>query len=272
MWTPLEILKGARTFTTFSDIYNYGTIIYEVLTGENPFDGYENDDVVESGISSPYSREEINQRFGIQVPVQIFHILSACWNQIPWKRGSFSIITQTLKSMLPSTENHINFTFSKIVLNPIPQNEITKFSDSNNFKQELKFEDHGFSCSVNGWKGTFFMKEIEILDTEDYKDRLFIFMKELQYLQHPNVVSILGYYQGLSCIILITEYFCDGSLDCIISRRGDDPFSTLELLSFASQILKGLHYLHQKKIPHRNLKVSNFCFKENFDSNIFFFL
>ncbi|KAM7250699.1 hypothetical protein ACFE04_022582 [Oxalis oulophora] len=94
--------------------------------------------------------------------------------------------------------------------------------------------------------------------------------REIEILRRtdsPYVVQCHGVYEKPSGdIAILLEYMDAGSLDTILKTSGTFSESTLSLV--ASQILKGLSYLHAHKIIHRDIKPSNLLVNEKMEIKI----
>ncbi|CAG8531530.1 8008_t:CDS:2 [Paraglomus occultum] len=77
------------------------------------------------------------------------------------------------------------------------------------------------------------------------------FLKELR---HENLVQYLGFQYDQNCLCIISEYV-PGPLSEIIKDYG--PLEESLARSFVKQILRGLDYLHQRDIIHRDIKAAN---------------
>jgi serine/threonine protein kinase len=94
--------------------------------------------------------------------------------------------------------------------------------------------------------------------------------REIEILRRtdsPYVVQCHGVYEKPSGdISILLEYMDAGSLDTILKNSGVFTESTLSHV--ASQILKGLSYLHAHKIIHRDIKPSNLLVNEKMEIKI----
>lgn len=77
----------------------------------------------------------------------------------------------------------------------------------------------------------------------------------LKDLDHPNIVSYLGFEETSKYLHLFLEYVPGGSIASVLRKYGAIEESTVKF--FVHQILSGLAYLHGNRILHRDLKGDN---------------
>lgn len=87
-------------------------------------------------------------------------------------------------------------------------------------------------------------------------------IKILQLLKHENVVSLLeicrtkeGANENRATFYLVFE-FCDHDLAGLLNNV-HVKFSLPEIKEIMNQLLKGLYFIHNNKILHRDLKTAN---------------
>lgn len=80
-------------------------------------------------------------------------------------------------------------------------------------------------------------------------------IETLKDLDHPNIVSYLGYEETRQTLSIFLEYVPGGSVGSCLRKHGKLEEATIK--SFLNQILEGLSYLHGRNILHRDLKADN---------------
>ncbi|XP_026399565.1 probable leucine-rich repeat receptor-like protein kinase At1g68400 [Papaver somniferum] len=96
------------------------------------------------------------------------------------------------------------------------------------------------------------------------------FLKEIGGLRHKNVSSLRGYYSSKGELLLVYDYFSNGSLYSLLHGNrgpGRTPLDWGTRLKFASGVAEGLAFLHvanDRKLSHGNLTSANVVIdKEN---------
>lgn len=101
---------------------------------------------------------------------------------------------------------------------------------------------------------------VKILRPEHLNDALEVeFAQEvaiLREVEHPHVVRFIGVCTRPSDLCIVTEYMSGGSLYDYL-HKNHKVLKLPELLKFAIDVCKGMEYLHQKDIIHRDLKTAN---------------
>ncbi|MBA0581117.1 hypothetical protein Gorai_023304 [Gossypium raimondii] len=135
--------------------------------------------------------------------------------------------------------------------------------------RNLKFENKVASGSYGDlYKGTYCSQEVAIkvlkperLNTDlqkEFAQEVFIMRK----VRHKNVVQFLGACTQPPNLCIITEFMSGGSVyDYLHKQKG--VFRLPSLLKVAIDVSKGMNYLHQNNIIHRDLKAANLLMDEN---------
>ncbi|CAK7329436.1 unnamed protein product [Dovyalis caffra] len=135
--------------------------------------------------------------------------------------------------------------------------------------KHLKFENKIASGSYGDlFKGTYCSQEvaIKILKPErvnsdlqkEFAQEVYIMRK----VRHKNVVQFIGACTKPPDLCIVTEFMSGGSVyDYLHKHRG--VFKLPTLLKVAIDVAKGMNYLHQNNIIHRDLKAANLLMDEN---------
>ncbi|KAK4481346.1 hypothetical protein RD792_012231 [Penstemon davidsonii] len=101
---------------------------------------------------------------------------------------------------------------------------------------------------------------IKVLRSEHLNDSLEVeFAQEvaiLRQVQHGNVVRFIGTCTKLPHLCIVTEYMAGGSLYDYL-HKNHLVLKFPQLLKFAVDVCKGMEYLHQNNVIHRDLKTAN---------------
>ncbi|KAB2602637.1 serine/threonine-protein kinase [Pyrus ussuriensis x Pyrus communis] len=135
--------------------------------------------------------------------------------------------------------------------------------------RQLKFGNKVASGSCGDlYKGTYCTQEvaIKVLQPEcvnpdmlkDFAQEVYIMRK----VRHKNVVQFIGACTKHPSLCIVTEYMSGGSVyDYLHKQKG--VFKLPSLLKVAIDVSKGMTYLHQNNIIHRDLKAANLLMDEN---------
>ncbi|PYH93924.1 kinase-like protein [Aspergillus ellipticus CBS 707.79] len=80
-------------------------------------------------------------------------------------------------------------------------------------------------------------------------------MKIMKDLKHPNIVQYVDHHEHDRWIYIIMEYVPGGELSTYLHSHGKIREDMVRPM--ARQILHALHYLHKRKITHRDIKPDN---------------
>lgn len=75
-------------------------------------------------------------------------------------------------------------------------------------------------------------------------------------LNHVNIVQLLDVIHTNTKLTLVFEYL-NTDLKKLIDKNSNKPLDSTSVKSFLYQLLRGIHYIHKKKILHRDLKPQN---------------
>lgn len=103
------------------------------------------------------------------------------------------------------------------------------------------------------------LKELQD-DASQYQE----FLQEVSIMRkvrHKNVVQFIGACTRKPNLCIVFEYMSCGSVYDWIRREG--PLKLTQVLKVCVEVSRGMDYLHQRKIIHRDLKAANLLLDEN---------
>ncbi|CAM0905822.1 unnamed protein product [Alopecurus aequalis] len=111
---------------------------------------------------------------------------------------------------------------------------------------------HGSYCSQDVAIKVLKPERVSVDMLREFAQEVYIMKK----VRHKNVVQFIGACTRPPLMCIITEFMRGGSIfDYIYNHRG--TFQLLDVLRIASDVSKGMNYLHQINIIHRDLKTAN---------------
>uniref|UniRef100_A0A4W5Q722 non-specific serine/threonine protein kinase n=1 Tax=Hucho hucho TaxID=62062 RepID=A0A4W5Q722_9TELE len=87
----------------------------------------------------------------------------------------------------------------------------------------------------------------------------------LSQLHHPAIITFYSSFLHRDSFCIITEYCEDRDLDCRLEevREAGQSLPETQVTDWLIQMLLGLHYMHNRRILHRDLKAKNIFLKRN---------
>eukprot|EP00927_Polykrikos_kofoidii_P022464 TRINITY_DN20951_c0_g1_i1.p1 TRINITY_DN20951_c0_g1~~TRINITY_DN20951_c0_g1_i1.p1 ORF type:complete len:455 (-),score=73.14 TRINITY_DN20951_c0_g1_i1:517-1881(-) len=85
--------------------------------------------------------------------------------------------------------------------------------------------------------------------------RVFQEIQALRNLRHPNIIRILDVADHPNSICFIMEFAAGGELRGYVEKH--TALCEEEARTFFKQIVRAVHYIHSKKVIHRDLKLEN---------------
>ncbi|KAK8585214.1 hypothetical protein V6N13_139149 [Hibiscus sabdariffa] len=133
----------------------------------------------------------------------------------------------------------------------------------------LKYESKLASSSYGDlYKGTLCGQDvaIKVLRIENLNENLRKeFTQEvniMRKIRHKNVVQFIGACMSPPSLCIVTEFMSGGSVYDLLHKQ-KYGFKLPFLLKVAVDVSKGMSYLHQNSIMHRDLKAANLLMDEN---------
>ncbi|KAK3927245.1 Mitogen-activated protein kinase kinase kinase 12 [Frankliniella fusca] len=115
----------------------------------------------------------------------------------------------------------------------------------------------------SGAQGAVFRGKLknEIIAVKKVREQKETDIRHLRKLNHHNIVQFKGVCTQAPCYCIIMEYCPYGPLYDLLKKGEKIP--PTRLVSWSKQIASGMHYLHQHKIIHRDLKSPNVLIGEH---------
>ena len=115
------------------------------------------------------------------------------------------------------------------------------------------------SADAHGNRDEVAVKMIPVGTDEDLR-LVYAEVETLRALAHPNIVRYLGTYRSMDAVWLAMEFCAGGSVDSL--GKALDPTGVAALPEpviayVCREVLKGLAYLHKRRIIHRDVKAGN---------------
>ncbi|XP_049902299.1 serine/threonine-protein kinase Nek11 isoform X1 [Epinephelus moara] len=87
----------------------------------------------------------------------------------------------------------------------------------------------------------------------------------LSQLHHPAILTFYHSFLERDAFCIVTEYCQDRDLDCKLEevRCAGRSLPEIQVVDWLVQLLLGLHYMHDRRILHRDLKAKNVFLKRN---------
>ncbi|XP_062224286.1 serine/threonine-protein kinase STY46-like [Phragmites australis] len=92
----------------------------------------------------------------------------------------------------------------------------------------------------------------------DFAQEVYIMRK----VRHRNVVQFIGACTRQPNLYIVTDFMSGGSVYDYLHKK-NNAFKLPEIMRVATDISKGMNYLHQNNIIHRDLKTANLLMDEN---------
>ncbi|KAJ7986877.1 hypothetical protein DPEC_G00332960 [Dallia pectoralis] len=270
-WVPPECLEEPRHLTLATDMWAFGTTLWEICSGgDKPL----------GTLDSSKKRLFYEDRHQLPAPkwTELANLINSCMDYEASNRPSFRAVIRDLNSLF--TPDYELLVESDMVPN---RTRGLGFPGAFENQDPNQFEERHLIFLKQLGKGNFGSVEMCRYDPQQDNTGQVVAVKKLQHsteehlrdfereieilksLQHDNIVKYKGvcYSAGRRNLRLVMEYLPYGSLrDYLIKNK--DSFDYKKLLHYASQICKGMDYLGNKRYIHRDLATRNILVESEF--------
>ncbi|XP_054152911.1 mitogen-activated protein kinase kinase kinase 9-like [Oppia nitens] len=95
-WMSPEVIKSS-TFSKASDVWSYGIVVWEILTGETPYKGID-----ALAVAYGVAMNKLTLPIPSSCPPEFKELLESCWDQTPHNRPGFEAILNSLTEIANS--------------------------------------------------------------------------------------------------------------------------------------------------------------------------
>ncbi|KAK9946868.1 hypothetical protein M0R45_012311 [Rubus argutus] len=196
-----------------------------------------------------------------------------------WEYEETEQLRQALAKEIPWSEKNPCLDYN--VISPVPEQDtgmkvISSHGSTSNEEKDiweidasLLIYEKKIASGSNGdlYQGTFCGQDvaIKVLSTERLNETMREFTQEvciMRKVRHKNVVQFIGACTRPPNLFIVTEFLSGGSMyDYLHKQRG--AFSLQSLVRVAIDVSRGMKYLHQNNIIHRDLKAANLLMDGN---------
>uniref|UniRef100_A0A4W3JVI8 Tyrosine-protein kinase n=1 Tax=Callorhinchus milii TaxID=7868 RepID=A0A4W3JVI8_CALMI len=239
-WVPPECIEDSKNISLATDKWSFGTTLWEICSGgDKPL----------SALDTTRKLQFYEDRHQLPAPkwTELANLINNCMDYEPDFRPSFRAIIRDLNSLFtPGTHDPAQFEERHLIF--LQQLGKGNFGSVELCRYDPLQDNTGDVVAV---------KKLQQSTAEHIRD----FEREteiLKSLQHDNIVKYKGvcYSAGRRNLKLIMEYLPHGSLRDYL-QKNKDRIDRRKLLSYASQICKGMEYLGTKRYIHRDLATRN---------------
>ncbi|XP_071718443.1 uncharacterized protein [Rutidosis leptorrhynchoides] len=289
------VYKETRFLTKESDIYSFGVVLFEMLCGRLtcPNDLEESNEFLDSLVKR-HSRvgrleeivfEDIKGQIALDSLATFQMIANQCLHEERKKRPTADEVALQLKKALElqetintgvlhdiklATENFdVKYILGEGGFGKVYKAELGLFGQNLFLGIEAKNPDE--MCMK---RNTVAIKRIN--EKEKGEKGFFLEIEILRRCKHPNIVSLLGYCNEDSEMILVYEFVPNGSLDDYLENIENKTYlNWVQRIKICLDIAHGLNYLHtstnikdKERIIHRDIKSGNILLDKNWKAKI----
>lgn len=270
-WKAPELLQLNPVATKASDIYAFAIVLWEIVSCKPPYGDAEDSAILE--LVKEGHRESIPEN----CPEALGELIQKAWTKEPEKRPDIQSLLLRLENLIPKPPAALAAPELKkeVILIKLPVPVILKPEavavpiipwTSLNVGEVLGQGSFGkvFKGRWNGQDVAIKAVEFDSSQDQEYDQETAL----MAQCQDRRIVQLLGICKEPNHYSLVLEYMERGSLYSLLKNRATDlPWNPLRW-QMAKDIVKGVAYLHEKNIVHRDLKSPNVLLDGQFHAKI----
>lgn len=140
-----EVLQN-RPYDFKADVYSFGIIMYEVVTGLDPYPEFTKKIIFEYDLRKSIVEENYRPKFIDPIKNSLKELIEQCWSADPMKRPTFSEIFDKLSSI--ENVNEKSFTFDHINVSEI-EDYVEMITEINDPYEELINQIETSDCKIS---------------------------------------------------------------------------------------------------------------------------
>ncbi|KAG0597872.1 hypothetical protein M758_12G027000 [Ceratodon purpureus] len=250
------------------DVYSFGMLCFEILTGDMPFQGLTLREVKRKVLRG--ERPQLPN----DIPERLRSLIEACWSPKSDERPRFDYICAELRHL--KCAHYMPSTWTKAPGRRFSFEEIKRITNGfNNLIRGEPFKEVYKGVMVNTGEvvvAKFYDIPKSIYSSKSASMEFRVQMAVLPQLHHNNVVGYAGFCLEEGKRILLFEYMPNGSLDKWLFDGARKVRMTWRVRrNICLGVANGIHYLHsvsQPRIVHCGIKPSSIFLDQNLEPKV----